>query len=198
MPKGEFGTFVTQGDSDISPGMLQRIEIQKSISQRKRMIADRNQLTKSVESLKHNNRGLNSQLIQLDKIHAQLTVKHSDLSAQYRDLDKKWNSLFYHLDLKKHLVKQGIIKRGFLRNPKLNQFSTDDFQNSIDLRSSKKIKVPAARFNARKIKHMVIYPRFFKKGVDYEVSVDDQGSEAVLKILKPEKMKNEHVVISVE
>ena len=65
------------------------------------------------------------------------------------------------------------------------------------MRKSKQIHVPATRFNARKIKDVVLYPRLFKKGTDYEVSMDNQGSEAVLTILNPEKLKNERVVISV-
>ena len=196
--KGEFGTFVTQGDADISPGRLQRIEIQKSISQKKSMIIERNKLTKNVESLKSSNRKLNSDISMLNKNYSILSFKYSRLDEKYKFLDKQWNSMFYRLDLKKNLVKNGVIKRGFLKTPVLNKFSMCDFLDSIDLRESKQIRVPAARLKTRRIKRVVIYPRFYKKGVDYEVSVDGQGSEAVLKILKPEKMKNERVLIAID
>ena len=153
------------------------------------MIEERNQLTRDVESLKHHNRGLNNKLTTLNRDYSLLSLKYSRLDEQYKFLDKQWNSMFYRLDLEKNLVKNGIIKRGFLKNPVLKKYSTTDFPDSIDLRKSKQIRVPAVSLKKRKIKQVVVYPRFFIKGVDYEVTVDDRGTEAVLKILKPEKLK---------
>jgi predicted nuclease with TOPRIM domain len=194
---GEFGTFVTQGEASISPGKLQRMLKQQLISQKDQILAERDKLSEDVILLKTNNRGLNDQLTRLDNEHTQLTGKYSLLDEQYKALEKQWNSLYFRLDLEKYLVKQGIIKQGFLKKSNLDRFTAIDFESSIDLRESKQIHVPATRFNASKIKNVVLYPRLFKKGVDYEVSMDNQGSGAVLTILNPEKLKNERVVISV-
>jgi len=194
---GEFGTFVTQGDASISPGKLQRMLKQQLISQKDQILAERDKLTEDVTLLKTNNKGLNDQLTRLNQEKAQLTGKYSFLDEQYKALEKQWNSLFYRLDPEEYLVERGIIKRGFLKKANLDRFTSIDFESSIDLRESKQIHVPATRFNASKIKNVVLYPRLFKKGVDYEVSVDNQGSGAVLTILNPEKLKNERVVISV-
>jgi len=195
--KGEFGTFVTQGDASISPGKLQRILKQQLISQKDKILAERDKLSEDVTLLETNNRGLNDRLTRLDKEYAQLTGKYSHLDKEYKVLEKQWNSLYYRLDPEKYLVKRGIIKRGFLKKSNINRFTYINFESFIDLRKSKQIHVPATRFNARKIKNMVLYPRLFKKGIDYEVSMDNQSSEAVLTILNPEKLKNERVVISV-
>jgi hypothetical protein len=194
---GEFGTFVTQGDASISPGQLQRMLKQQLISQKNRVLAERDKLSEDVTLLKTNNKGLNDRLTRLNQENAQLAGKYSLLDEQYKALEKQWNSLFYRLDLEKYLVERGIIKRGFLKKSNLNRFTAIDFESSIDLRESKQIHVPAARFNAGKIKNVVLYPRLFKKGIDYEVSMDNQSSGAVLTILNPEKLKNERVVISV-
>ena len=57
--------------------------------------------------------------------------------------------------------------------------------------------VQATQFQAKKIKKVNLYPRVFKKGVDYQISFKDEGSKAVLTILDTDKLKNEWVVISV-
>lgn len=195
--KVKFGTFVTQGDASISPGKLQRRVKQRLISQKDQIVAERDKLTEEVTSLKSGNRRLKKQLTWLNKEHNQLAGKYSCLDKQFKIMEKQWNSLYYRLDLEKYLVKQSIIKRRFLKKSILNQFTVSDFLNSIDLRTSMQIHVTATRFNVKEIKNVVLYPRFYKKGVDYEVSMDNQGSEAVLTILNPEKLKNERVVISI-
>lgn len=196
--QGEFGTFVTKGEAVLSPGRLQKMEKQKSIEREERMVAERDRLTEDIGRLKNDNSGLNLELIRLNEEHSRLSGQYSHLETLYRELEKQWNSLFYRLDLKRHLVEQGIIKDKFLSKANLNTFTADDFKESIDLRTSRQIKVTARRFNADKIKDVVLYPRFFKKDVDYQVSMDEEYSTAVLTIMNPDKLKNERVVISVE
>jgi hypothetical protein len=196
--KGEFGTFVTRGEAAVSPGQVQKQARQKQMAHQAQIIAQRDKLSEDFDSLQSSHTGLNHRLTRLNAEHTQLSGHYALLEKQFKDLERQWNSLFYRLDLEKHLVKQGIIKARFLSKPILNQFQAGDFQDSIDLRTSRQIQVAATRFNAGKIRNVVLYPRCYKKGEDYDVSLADQDSTAVLTILNPEKLKNERVVISVE
>ena len=195
---GIFGTFVTKGEASVSPGWLQKRAREKSVALRETLTAERNKLSGNVANLQENNRGLNSKLSELNSHFDALSGRFSQLSSQYQSLDKRWNSLFFTLDLRKHLVEKGIIKRGFLRSPALNEFSPLNFPKAIDLRKSQQIRVTAADLKAKKIKRVVVYPKHFKKGVDYRVTIPPGGDMAVVTILKAEKLKNEHVVISVD
>jgi hypothetical protein len=195
---GDFGSFVTQGDASISPGKVEKIEKQKSISRTQQIVEERDRLTKDLFSLKITQRELNRQLADLHEDHNQLAGKYSTLDREHKELEREWNSLYYLLDMEKFLVKRGILKRGLLKKSIAHQIPSEEFNDSIDLRTSKQIHVPAARFAAKKIKKVVLYPKFYKKGIDYEVSVGQEGSEAVLTILNPEKLRNERIVISVE
>jgi hypothetical protein len=196
--KGEFGTFVTQGEATVSPGQVQKQARQKQMAREAQIIAQRDQLSEDFASLQSSHTGLNHRLTRLNAEHSQLSGHYALLQKQFKDLEKQWNSLFYRLDLEKHLVKSGIIKARFLSKPILNQFQAADFQDSIDLRTSRQIQVAAARFNAEKIRNVVLYPRCYKKGEDYDVSLADQDATAVLTILNPQKLKNERVVIAVQ
>jgi len=195
---GVFGTFVTQGEATVSPGWLQKRAREKRVALQKKLTTERNKLSGDVTELQENNRGLNDRLNKVNSSLDKLSGQFSQLSSQYQSLDKRWNSLFFTLGLRKHLVEKGIIKQGFLRSPALNEFSLLNFPKAMDLRKFQQIRMTAADLKAKKIKRVVVYPKHFKKGVDYRVTIPPGGDMAVVTILKAEKLKNEHVVISVD
>lgn len=196
--EGVFGTFVTQGDATISPGWVQKRAREKSLAAREKLSAERNELSGEVAELRQANRGLHTQISHLNVNFNLLSGQFSILSRRFQNLDRQWNSLFYTLGLRKHLVKKGIIKGGFLKRTALNEWLPSDSQQAIDLRSSQQIRMSAAGLKAKKIKRVVLYPRHFKQGIDYRVTIPEEGDKAVITILKTEKLKNEHVVISVD
>jgi len=195
--EGKFGSFITQGEAAIAPGRVQKNAKQKLVSFRNQMVLERNKFSADNTKLKADNRNLNTQLSDLSREHNSLNDKHIILDNRFQDLDKQWNSLFYRLDLQEHLLEAGIIKGRFLRKPVLNEFSPEDFSQSIDLRELTVIQIHAAGLNAKKIRDLKVYPKIFKRNIDYKVSVGDEGAMAVLTILNPEKLKNERMVISV-
>jgi hypothetical protein len=196
--KGVYGTFVTQGQATVSPGWLQKRAREKSLAEREHLASERNILSGEVAELRQTNRGLNSRISDLSSHYKMLSGKFSTLTCRYQDLDRQWNSLFYTLDLRRHLVRKGIIKGGFLKRTVLKEFLPSHSQRAIDLRRSQQIRMSAAGLKAKKIKRVVLYPRHFKKGIDYRVTIPEEGDKAVVTILKADKLKNEHVVISVD
>ncbi len=194
---GIFGTFVTQGIAKVSPGKLHRIVKERLIAQKEKAITENKKLGSDIEILKINNSDLNMQLVDMNTKNSDLSYKITDLDEKHQVLNKKWNSMLYKVDLDKRLVKEGVLKRGFLKKAKMNQINNRFFYKSIDLRDSKEIYVRSDQFNSKKIKKVTLFPKFYKKGIDYEVIINDQGAEAILTILTPEKLKNEKVVISV-
>lgn len=111
---------------------------------------------------------------------------------------KQINSLYYHVDSKKNLVDNGMLKQGFLKTAKLKDVSPADFEHSVDLRETVEIRISAADCSLKRIKRVVLYPRFHTEGKDYKIDVSEDKQGAVLTILDKEKLKNERVVISVE
>jgi hypothetical protein len=111
---------------------------------------------------------------------------------------KQINSLYYHIDSKKNLVDNGVLKQGFLKSAKLKDISPDDFEHSIDLRKTVEIRIAAVDFDLKRIKRIALFPRHHTEGKDYKIEISEDKQEARLTILDKKKLKNERVVISVE
>ena len=194
----EFGTFVTQGTAPISPNTVRRKAKKKITDARDKAISERDNLAEEIKLLMLKREELISQLDLLNQEKTQLISRMGELNEQNLEMQQSLNSLFFCLDLKRNLKKRGVIKAGFLSSPKLRKFSPELFNMSVDLRDKSEITVSAAGFNIKKIKNLVLYPRFYRKGIDYSVQIENGSQNATLKILDTMKLKNERVVISVE
>lgn len=122
----------------------------------------------------------------------------SKKEKEHKKYQKQINSLYYHLDTKKNLVKKRILKQGFLQPTKLKDVSPGDFKRSIDLRKTDTIVFSAADFKLKRIKKVLLYPRFYKDGLEYTITLSKDKQTASLTVVDKAKLKNERVVISVE
>lgn len=199
---GEFATFVTQGSADISPNELRRVAKQYLIDTRDRAIAEKERLAAEINQLKPIKDQLDSQISGLRFEKQELKKKLNDLYKQNSEMERLLNSLFFMVDLEENLLKRGIIRRSisFLgsRSPKLNEILPEYFDRKIDLREEKIIEIHAIKFKLSNIKKVTLHPRFYKRGVDYNVKIEGDKQKAILTILAVEKFKRERVVISVE
>ncbi|MCK5056833.1 MAG: hypothetical protein KAT34_09275 [Candidatus Aminicenantes bacterium] len=196
--RGEYGTFITQGSAVISPNEVRRRSKRKLIDDRDRALGERNKLAQDISVLESRRGEIISQLDLLNLEKQKLISRISDLNKENLKMQETINSLFYLVDLKRNLKKRGIIKGGFLRSLKLRKVSPEFFNQSIDMRARDTIKILAADFGRKKIKKVLLYPKYYKKGIDYEVTVNLDRKAAELIILDTAKLKNERVVISVE
>jgi len=129
-----------------------------------------------------------------DRAIKELSKKEKE-SKKYQ---KQINSLYYHLDSKKNLVKKRMLKQGFLQPAKLKDISPEDFKRSVDLRKTDTIVISAAEFELKRIKKILLFPRFYIEGQDYSITLSEDKQSASLTILDKAKLKNERVLISVE
>jgi hypothetical protein len=102
------------------------------------------------------------------------------------------------LDLQKNLEKKGILKSGFLKTTKLRDVSPEHFCQAIDLRSEDQVLISAADLGIKKIKDVILYPKFYKQGSNYRVKMTADNRFALLTIVDREKFRNERVVIAVK
>lgn len=199
----EYGTFVTQGDAPISPNELIRQAKKEIIDARDKAISEKERLAAEIKNLEKTRNNIKAEVKNLRKEKAELEKQNDYLSKQNEEMNgeikRMMNSLYYLVDLEINLKKAGILKSVFLGSPKLKEISPEDFKQTIDLRETNTIEIFAGQFeHLEEIKEITLYPRFYKKDIDYKVTILETKHKAVLTISDVEKFKRERVVISVE
>lgn len=186
-----YGSSVTQGTASISPNTLIRRARKKLVDARDEAISQRDKLAEDIKTLEEK-RG---QLIgHVDS----LTQEKASLIGQVSELNVEVNSLFYLLDSQSNLKKKGVLKGGFLKSTKLRDVSPEFFTTSIDMRTQTQIVFSAKDLGLRKIKKVILYPKFYNEGTDYKIEMSGDNQTAIVTILDTLKFKNERIVISVK
>ncbi len=186
-----YGSSVTQGTASISPNTLIRRAKKKLVDARDEAIFQRDKLADDIKTLE-DKRG---QLIgHVDS----LTKEKESLIGQVSELNVEVNSLSYLLDSQDNLKKKGVLKGGFLKSTKLRDVSPEYFTTSIDMRTQTQIVFSAADLGLRKIKKVILFPKFYNEGTDYKIEMSGDNQTAIVTILDTLKFKNERIVISVK
>ncbi|MGD2088714.1 MAG: hypothetical protein PVH61_21225 [Candidatus Aminicenantes bacterium] len=184
-----YGSSVTQGTASISPNTLIRRARKKLVDARDEAISQRDQLAEDIKTLEEK-RG---QLIN----HVDSLAKEKEsLIGQVSELNVEVNSLSYLLDSQSNLKKKGVLKGGFLKSTKLRDVSPEYFTTSIDMRTQTQIVFSAKDLGLRKIKKVILYPKFYNEGTDYKIEMSGDNQTAIVTILDTVKFKNERIVIS--
>ncbi|UCH96508.1 MAG: hypothetical protein JSV88_06570 [Candidatus Aminicenantes bacterium] len=198
----EYGTFVTQGDAPISPNELSRKAKKELITERDKAVSEKQSLAADIKVLEKTRNNLRSEVKNLRKEKEKQKRQLNDLLTQNEkmkeEIQRLINSLYYLVDLEKNLKKEGILKNVFLGSPKLKEISSKYFDHTIDLRATNTIEIFAQQFGLSEIDKVTLYPRFYKRDIDYIVTMVENKQKAVVTILALEKFKTERVVISVK
>ena len=96
------------------------------------------------------------------------------------------------------MKRKGILKGGFLKSTKLRDISPEHFIVSLDLRSATEVSISANKMGIGKIRKIILYPKFYHEGIDYQVEVKPDKQNAIFKILNFKKFKNKRVVIAIK
>ena len=191
----EYSSFVTQGQASISPAELERRkkeEIEKLIEEERLKALEReDELKKATKEFKA------AQLKKQKELEA-ARERNRQIEEQKRQMEQQLNSLYYLVDTEKNLIESRIIAGGFLKRKKLKTMNPMDFKNSIDLRMSKTININAGLLGLKKIKKVMLFPKHYKKGVDFKIDIGQDKQEANIIILKEEKFKKQSLIISVQ
>jgi hypothetical protein len=106
--------------------------------------------------------------------------------------------MFYRLGSQKNLKKKGMIKSGFLTPARLKDVAPENFDRSLDLESDDQLLISAKELGVPKIKDVVLYPRFYKKGTSYKIFITPDKKLALLTVLDKNRFKSERVVIAIK
>ena len=200
----EYGTFITQGDAPISPNELTKQKRKELIDARDKAISEKESLSAEIETLEITRDNLRSEIKNLRSEKEKQKKQLNDLLTQNEkmkeEIDRMINSLYYLVDLERNLKKEGILRREFLvvGSKKLKEISQRYFNQAIDLRDKNTIEISARQFELSQIDKITLYPRFYKRDIDYVVTILEKKQKAVVTILTKEKFKTERVVISVK
>jgi len=187
----EYGTSVTQGDAKVSPNTFVYRAKKKLIDDRDKAVSDRDILAENMIALE----GKKAEVVnELDRV----TKEKEDLVVTVTDLNSRVNSMFYRLGLQEDLKKKGIIDKGFLKSAKLKDVSPGQFDRSLDLAMMDNLTISAEDLGVKKIKEVVLYPRFYKKGKSYKVLITKNQKYALLTLTDRDKFKSERIVIAVK
>ncbi len=187
----EFGTSVTKGDAKVSPNAFFYSAKKKLMDARDQVVSERDKLAENVKSLEEKQ---DKTITQLDRV----TREKENLTAKVSQLDRRVNSVFYRLDSREKLKENGILKSGFLASAKLKDVSPGHFDKSLDLNSNDQLVISAADLGKEKIKDVVLFPRFYKKGDSYKVLITPNKKHALLTLMDIDQFKSERLVIAVK
>ncbi|MCP5048748.1 MAG: hypothetical protein GY940_16375 [bacterium] len=187
----EYGTSVTQGDAAVSPNFFVHRAKKKLIDARDAAIFEGHKMAENLKTLGEEQEHVITQLGQVSK-------EKEDLVVRVMDLNRRVNSMSYRLDSRKNLKKKGILKSGFLSSGKLQDISPGHFDRSLDLNLDDQVVISAAALGIGKIKDVVLYPRFYKKGSSYKVFIAPNKKHALLTLKDKNKFKSERVIIAVK
>lgn len=187
----EYGTSVSQGDAKVSPNAFVYRAKKKLMDERDQAVSDRDILADNMIALE----GKKAEVVnELDRV----TKEKENLTMTVTDLNSRVNSMFYRLGLQKNLKKDGVIDKGFLKSAKLKDVSPEHFDRSLDLAMMDNLTISAEDLGVKKIKDVVLYPRFYKKGKNYKVLITKNQKYALLTLTDRDKFKSERVVIAVK
>ena len=187
----EYGTSVTQGNAVVSPNVFVHRAKKKLVDDRDKAFSERDRLADDMKSLAQKQEDVVGEL-------ERVTRENENLVTSVSDLNKQVNSMFYRLGLQKNLKKKGILKSGFLVPTKLKDAAPRHFDCSLDLDSDDQLLISAKELGVQKIKDVVLYPKFYKKGAGYKIFITPNKKYALLTVLDKGRFKSERVVIAVK
>jgi len=194
----EYGTFITQGTAPISPNQIQRRIKKELVDAKDKAVAEKEKMQGDISEMEARRTELISQLDLLGQEKQNMLTRMSDLNQQNQEMQTALNSVYYAMDLRRNLMRKGIIKGGFLRSTKLQKVDFAMFDRWLDLRTEPVIAIHAADFGVSSIKDVTIYPSYFSADADFKVEFDETAQNATITILDVKRFKNEKIAIAIE
>lgn len=210
---GVFGTYVTQGTSKVSPGKAQRLARARVNQQISTLTVERNTARTEADSLDDLQANLAERILFLRDEEARL---HSEIAAlrdsreealaqikmgetQRKELETKLNSLYYEADTMDNWKAKRVISDPLLGGPRVDSLSKVGFARSKDLRESGTLTFEISAFpGLKRFKSVEVFPRTFRDGQDFTVTVDESGMSATVTLLKPELFTGQKVLFGLK
>lgn len=199
--EGIFGSFVTQGTANVSPGTVMRAE-------KKEAVETKEELQNRIENLKSENQEMSKKLDQMQQQYSdeksrfqeQIDSLQSDLKAargDIQELESALSSVYYLADTKNSLKREEIIKGTFLGicGKRIGNITPADFDESVDLNQADRITLNAGDLGVNRIDRVDLLPKHYKLGEDYRIEFADGGQSADVLLLNQEKFRMAQLII---
>ena len=200
---GVFGTFVTQGDAQVSPYRVIQKAKQDLVdakvqaqNQRDELAKQKTTLLEQVSDLEQKRDQLNQDVAMLQAERADLLKKMEEVQALSEDLKARLNSIFYKVGERQGLVKSGLVQDPWYGQPRISKFDEANFPQHLDLRSGDTITFTAQEAGVPKITKIKLAPgTTFKIDQDYTWSISPDGMSGTVKLVNKDKFKAERTMV---
>jgi DNA repair exonuclease SbcCD ATPase subunit len=196
-----FGSFITQGAADVSPGAVMRLKKKEAEEEK---IGMESQIT----DLQNRKQDLIEKMDRMQKDHevvktelnnriSSLKNNLNEAEVEIQVLEVKLNSVYHLVGSKEELKDQGKIRGSFLGicGTRIKDVTFADFQGRIDLRETDSVAVNASDFGVSQIKKVELLPKYLEDGQDYriEIAADRQSARVIL--LNKEKFRLARIIV---
>ncbi len=200
---GVFGTFVTQGDAQISPYRVIQKAKQDLVDakveaqgQRDQLAKEKTTLLEQVSELEQKRDQLNQDVAMLQAERADLLKKMEEVQALSEDLKARLNSVFYRIGERQSLVKSGLVQDPWYGQPRIAKFDEANFPQHLDLRTGDTVTFTAQEAGVAKITKIKVAPgTTYKIDQDYSWSIAPDGMTGTVKIINKDKFKAERTMV---
>lgn len=194
-----FGTWVTQGTSSISPQEIQERIRRKLESERDAAVTKTASLEGHVADLRMDVNFLEKKRNELKEHVSALAAEEAAILAQLSQvkasLAQAENTTRYLIGSNKQLKKSGVISSSLLGGMRLK--SLEGFEMLV-LGQSTELVIDGSVYGLSRIKKVSLLPKVFQKGTDYEVYQLGEGEFAKVELLNPEKFRQFKFVVVLE
>ncbi|BDU73983.1 hypothetical protein METEAL_31570 [Mesoterricola silvestris] len=195
---GVYGSWVSQGKAHISPTELQAEEKAKIEGERDVAQADSAKKTEELTDLSAQKAKLLADIEGLQGEKTKMIKELESLNSSNEAAKAKLNSLHYVVGDRKALEKDGVVVVPiFAKDRAGSNWADGVFTKSLDLRSTDTITITAAEVGLKKIGKVSVIPGSIERDKHFTLTIAEDKSTAVIKLINKERFKNEKVVFAV-
>ena len=195
---GVYGTWVSQGRAAITPTELQAEEKARVEGERDTAQAEVSKKTEELTDLSAQKAKLLADIEGLQTEKTNMLKELDGLNASNEAQKAKLNSLHYVVGDRKALEKDGVIVVPvFAKDRAGANWSDGVFTKALDLRTHDTITLTATEIGLKKIGKVSVVPGSIEKDKHYTLTISDDKTTAVVKLLNKDRFRNEKVVFAV-
>lgn len=196
---GTYLTAVTQGKAVVGPTEYMH-------NQRAALEHDRDENMAKAKDLSDQLEGLVAQRVKVQEEVDSLRTEKTSLLAQMNDLatlsqsqKTKLNSLHYLVGQRKQLVDEGVIVVPIFAKDRMGPKAVASrFVKDLPLdEQNPEVQIQASDVGLTKISKVNVVPGSLQKDKDYTVTFAEDRKVATIRILDPERLRNDRVVFAV-
>lgn len=188
---GAYVTAVTKGKATVGPTEYLQ-------DQRAALVHDRDSLTVQVRSLTDERTKVQADVESLRGEKIALMTQVSDLTTLSHLQKVKLNSLHYLVGQRKQLVDEGVIIVPLFAKDRMGpKAMASRFDKDLPLDDlNPEVQIKASEVGLSKITKVHVIPGSWVKDQDYTVTLAQDRKNAIIRILDPEKVRNDRVVFA--